>query len=320
MTGKIRNKPVLLSIIICTHNRLDDLINVLESLKNQVLNREDVELIIVDNRSHDGTSDFLLQYCRQGKNIKSTFESEIGLSNARNRGWKEAVGKFVGYSDDDALIPPEWVSTALEIIHEEKYPLFGGPYYPFYKNQQPNWFKDKYGSSYWLPDKECVLDGRYLVGGNMFIRRDILEKLGGFSDQYGMSGGNLGYNEETIFQIRLLQSDPHIKIFYTPRLYIKHLVSDQKMDPLWAIKRYLKQGNDRFRFERTEPSKKFESNALFNLIKLPLLLCFGIVDLGILILFRNRKKYPYWQNYIYERGKRYADQVGYAMSALGFKF
>jgi len=316
---KIRKKPVLLSVVICTHNRQDDLINALNSLTGQITTRDDVELIIVDNQSSDGTADLLNQFCQGKHNIRSVYEEKIGLSNARNRGWREAVGAFVGYTDDDALLPDQWVKTALEIIRQSKYPLFGGPYIPFYKLEKPIWFKDAYGSSYWLPDEERVLTDRYLVGGNMFIRRDLLESYGGFSEKYGMSGSNLGYNEETNFQIRLLKSEPQTKIFFTPRLYIRHLVSDKKMQLSWPVKRYLKQGGDKFRSDKSNNLNPWNRLFLFNLAKIPVVLIIGFIDLGLLIIFRSRKKYPHWQNYIYENIKRYAYQIGYAASALGIQ-
>lgn len=316
MAGHIRKNPFLLSVVICTHSRLPDLINALDSLKDQVIGRNDVELIIIDNHSQDGTAVFLADFCQNTPNIRSIFEPNIGLSNARNRGWKEAHGLYIGYTDDDALLPSSWISEAVDIIIQEKFPLFGGPYYPYYQKEKPDWFKDDYGSSYWLPEKESFLTDRYLVGGNMFIRRDILEAAGGFSPQYGMSGGKLGYNEETNFQINLLKTEQEIKIFFTPRLFIHHLVADQKMDPFFPFKRYYKQGSDKYRFEKADFEKSKFFKKVFNLVKIPFIFCAGTIDLVLLLLVRNRKKYPHWQNYIYERSKRYAYEMGYAVSVL----
>jgi len=87
----------------------------------------------------------------------------------------------------------------------------------------------------------------------------------------------------------------------------------------WPVKRYLKQGGDKFRSDKSNNLNPWNRLFLFNLAKIPVVLIIGFIDLGLLIIFRSRKKYPHWQNYIYENIKRYAYQIGYAASALGIQ-
>ena len=110
-----------------------------------------------------------------------------GLSHARNRGWKEAKGKYVGYIDDDAKAPPQWVSVAQKVIENMKPAAFGGGYRAYYDSPKPNWWKDEYRSH--IPGKEARIleEDKYLSGGNLFFRLSLLQKLGGFDPNFGMT-------------------------------------------------------------------------------------------------------------------------------------
>ena len=62
----IEDKPV--SVIICSHNEIDNLIKLLEKLKVQAYT--EFELVVVDDRSEDGTYDYLLKLEKEWKNLK----------------------------------------------------------------------------------------------------------------------------------------------------------------------------------------------------------------------------------------------------------
>ena len=86
------------SIVISTKNRLPDLEQTLQSLKVYT-NREDVELIICDDGSTDGTSDYLKAYYPEQSIINSTSK---GLLPNRNKLNDLAKGQYVISLDDDA--------------------------------------------------------------------------------------------------------------------------------------------------------------------------------------------------------------------------
>ena len=94
------------SAVIPVYNRKDRIQQTIESVLNQsVLPRE---IIVVDDGSTDGTSEF----------VKSTFpdvkvvtQANQGVSAARNKGIKEAKGEWVAFLDSD----DEWLPTKLEM-------------------------------------------------------------------------------------------------------------------------------------------------------------------------------------------------------------
>src|SRR5271157_3222925 len=125
---------IILSIIICTYNRDKILKNALVALSVPLLaNSEAWEVLIIDNASTDSTKETVDRFISQSPNFSYYYESQVGLSFARNRGWQEAKGEYVAYLDDDCRIPLDWIPKALKII-DEKFPLaFGGPYLPDYE-------------------------------------------------------------------------------------------------------------------------------------------------------------------------------------------
>lgn len=99
----------------------------MEGFAQQTAPVEKWEFIVVDNNSSDGTRETVELFNRRFTNFRYAFEGEQGLSHARNRGWREALGNYVGYVDDDCRIPQEWVSNALSVIDHRAPDAFGGP-------------------------------------------------------------------------------------------------------------------------------------------------------------------------------------------------
>lgn len=233
---------IKLSVVICTYNRANLLRNCLESLTKQTIAPAKYELIIVDNNSTDQTSRVVDEYKDRLPNLMYYLEEKQGLSNARNRGYMQAKGEYVGYIDDDAKASEDWVERALEIIHNEKPIMFGGPVYPYYQIPKPDWMKDEY-NQYSVYDKEGYLGSyEWLSGSNMFILRKELQSIGGFNSALGMHGSTLSYNEETAIQSLLKQRGK--KIMYSKSLVAYHLVAKNRYNPVFYLYRNYRIGKD----------------------------------------------------------------------------
>jgi glycosyltransferase involved in cell wall biosynthesis len=95
------------SIIIPTYNRLPMLKEAVDSVLTQGF--EDMELIVVDDGSTDGTAEEIKQYGGRVKLIQHS--ANRGVSAARNRGILHGRGKYVAFLDSDDL----WVKGKLKI-------------------------------------------------------------------------------------------------------------------------------------------------------------------------------------------------------------
>ena len=289
---------VFISVLVCTYNRAELLANVLQTLGEQSLAPSEYEVIVVDNNSTDQTRIVAERFCQRYPNMRYCFEPKQGLSHARNRGWQEARGDYVGYIDDDAKAPQEWLPVAQEMIEKLTPGMFGGPYYPFYNSPKPRWWKDSYREREHA-EKARPLTGyyEYLSGGNIFFRRTLLEKMGGFDTNFGMSGNKIATCEERELLLRIRKARPNELIYYDPRLYIKHLVDAKKMSFKWLIRHRFASGRSHGRmYHANQPLSKRQllgksANLLRSLIPLPLR-----------AVKRDRTQYPYIQSYCFEQG------------------
>lgn len=287
-------QPVI-SVIICTHNRADLARDAILSVLEQDFPRDEYELLIVDNASTDNTRAMAQEICKAHPNVRFIFESNVGLSYARNRGWTEASGEYVGYLDDDAKASAQWLFAAYTVVNHIHPEAFGGPYYAFYNTPKPRWFKDEYGSHVQGEVARSLKSNEYLDGGNMFIRRDLLALHGGFQIDMGMKGSKIAYGEETHFFKQARGADPKFVLFYDPAIMIYHLVRKDKMN-LWAVpKRFFSSGMYSTRIDGAH--KQIRSKVFLHILQSGLQFLFSFFR-GFIT--RNKSKYPYIENYLYE--------------------
>lgn len=109
-------KP-LVSIIIPTHNRKTLVTDSINSCFVQGFN--DIEVIVVDDGSTDGTSNYLRSLYKQ-PNLKILSIPKSGISKARNTGILRSSGKYIGFLDDDDFLYPNHVLSHLEIFNKFK--------------------------------------------------------------------------------------------------------------------------------------------------------------------------------------------------------
>ena len=104
----------LVSVVICTHERSDDLGRCLAAVAAQVHARG-WELLVVDSASSAAHAQALRGHCaRHGATCDRLDES--GLSRARNRGARLARGRWIAYLDDDALARPDWAARLADTL------------------------------------------------------------------------------------------------------------------------------------------------------------------------------------------------------------
>lgn len=95
----------LVSVFIPTRNRLKLLKRALNSVLMQTY--ENIQIVIVDDFSTDGTRDYLSEI-KDNKKIKVIFnEKQLGATKSKNIGVLESDGEFVTCLDDDDFFLPD---------------------------------------------------------------------------------------------------------------------------------------------------------------------------------------------------------------------
>lgn len=231
----------MISIIVCTYNRASLIHYCLESLTKQTLQQSLYEVIVVNNNSTDNTQKVADEFAQQYPNFRVICESAISLSNARNRGWKEAQGEYVAYIDDDAQAVPDWCEKILKAFYNVKpAPVgVGGKILPWYESSPPIWFSDELETRTWgdeagfLKPPGCAYG---FSGSNMAFPRRILDRFGGFSTGFGMVGDKLRMGEDTEFFFRLYKNGKG-KFWYDPKIQVKHFTPTTKFYLSYRLKR-----------------------------------------------------------------------------------
>lgn len=104
------------SIVIPTYNRSDVLINkTLPAFGNQAFDKNDYEIIVIDDGSTDTTLRDLNTYASQNSNVRVYSQQNAGPAKARNLGIKASQGEIVIIVGDDTYPPnPDYI-----VLHYE---------------------------------------------------------------------------------------------------------------------------------------------------------------------------------------------------------
>lgn len=297
-----------LSVVICTYNRSELLSHCLKALTEQTTDASNFEIIVVNNNSTDDTQEVVETFMEQHTNIRLVFESEQGLSSARNRGYKEAKHDWVAYIDDDAKAKSDLVERTFWILNNTDYKCFGGLYIPWFHYGEPYWFKERYGSNRMSYKSITTLkNGEYACGGVMFFDKQLLIDNNGFSTKLGMIGGKVAYGEETELQLRLRNDG--IKIAYDPKLVIEHVVAPYKLKLDWYFV-------SRFALGRDQIEMGIFKTGGFSLFLTALVLFFMII---LHLLWYTPKlilRTYYVQNWMIDVFRKPAKRIGVLYTAL----
>jgi glycosyltransferase involved in cell wall biosynthesis len=175
----------ILSIVIITMNRKEQLIEALESCLHSKLPSR-TEFVIIDNNSTDGTREAVKTFFEKHPYISYCYEYEeinLGVGGGRSRGYELASGKYLYFLDDDAIIS-----------EESRNDFFEKPVEYFDRNENvfsiTTRIKDTtLGYDRLIEKTTKKIDGKNIIfkflGGSHFLRNGILESPLYFNIKYG---------------------------------------------------------------------------------------------------------------------------------------
>ena len=102
MNNTIKEKTIMVSVIVPIYNVEEYLEECLESIRNQTYTN--IEVILVNDGSTDGSKEICEQFCQQDNRFKLVTQENKGLSAARNRGVKESIGEYIMFVDSDDVV------------------------------------------------------------------------------------------------------------------------------------------------------------------------------------------------------------------------
>ena len=99
----------LISIIVPIYNKEKYISKCLDSILQQ--DYYNFEIIIIDDGSTDNSSHIVKDYCSKNKNIKYYFQTNQGVSAARNKGLDLVSGEYIIFIDADDYISKKFISN-----------------------------------------------------------------------------------------------------------------------------------------------------------------------------------------------------------------
>ena len=210
------------SIIIPTYNCALYIAETIASILNQSF--KDIELIVVDDGSTDATRDIVASF---GSSVRLVTQANAGVCVARNRGIREAAGKYICLMDHDDYWFPHKLARQISMLEQQ--PETGVVYSSFIL-----WHRDESGGQFPSPNTfdlnsysddtvpefsgwiyhQFLIDCWMLTSTAMF-RAEIF-------DQCGLFDESLPYSEDWELWLRISHSYPFVQLRRPTTLYRQH--------------------------------------------------------------------------------------------------
>lgn len=234
-----------LTILICTHNRVELLEQTLLSLN--AATRPDnwgVNILVAANACSDSTHDFLNNYQKQHDRrdrLPLTWFAEPtpGKSFALNAAIPRlATSDVIAFVDDDHRVDSHYLTAICQAADD--YPdisMFCGRILPDWDGSEPDWVHNE-GEYKIRPlpvprsdggptPKELTMNDPTPGGGNLFLRGSVFERVGSFQTELGPHGHDLGGGEDSTFIIAAFAGGE--RLMYIPDVLQYHYVDKDRL-------------------------------------------------------------------------------------------
>lgn len=201
------------SIIVPVYNRPDEVDELLDSLTRQTYH--DFEVIIVE----DGSAVPCKAVCDKYKDrldLHYFMKPNSGPGQSRNYGVERATGDYVLILDSDVVVPEGYLRAVDDELKREPCEAFGGPDRAadtFTPTQKAiSYSMTSFFTTGGIRGGKKKLDKFYPRSFNMGVRRDVYNKLGGFS--------KMRFGEDIDFSIRIFKTGCRCRLF--PGAWVYH--------------------------------------------------------------------------------------------------
>ena len=174
----------MISIIIPLYNKATSIKRTIHSVLSQ--SYTDFELIIINDGSTDNSAEIVNKQFYD-KRIRYIYQDNAGVSSARNRGIKEAIGEWILFLDADDILYPNALKILISILVFNTN-IISGNFYSTDGNNKKTGVKlckegiiqNNYFSYYWK--LFSIRAGCALINKNLLIKYQFDESLSRFED------------------------------------------------------------------------------------------------------------------------------------------
>ncbi len=178
------------SVIVPTRNRRVSLERCLGSLARQTVPRADFEVIVVDDGSDEDTAGWL-SASMMPIELVTVRVDHGGPGAARNAGAARAAGDYLAFTEDDVVVAPDWLERAGEHLDRENVDILEGE-----TRLEGTERSTRRAEPIPLPS---------FIPCNLFVRRAVFERIGGYDAAYFDSRTGLYFREDADFGFAALE-------------------------------------------------------------------------------------------------------------------
>ncbi len=243
----------LISVIIPAYNRAPYIADTLASVFGQKY--PNIETIVVDDGSSDGTYEVLKCHCDKGeiKLLTHPKRANRGQSASLNLGLREARGSFVSILDSDDMFAPGKLEAQLEFLqlHSDIGMVYGQGHAV---NAEGEFLFEVPASGHCEPGDPnlLLLDCYMALPGGALIRKSVMDKVGFFEETF-----RAGQDHD--MALRIMEAT---KVAYLPKLafyYRKHgdSISAKGLERRWKTgMEILRRASERYPYKKSTLRKR----------------------------------------------------------------
>lgn len=201
------------SFIVPVYNRPDEVDELLDSLTRQTLTG--FEVIVVE----DGSAVPCAEVCRKYADrldLHYFDKPNSGPGQSRNYGVERAQGEYVIILDSDVVLPEDYLQAVDDELRRSPADAFGGPdsaHSSFTDTQKAiSYSMTSFFTTGGIRGGKKKLDKFYPRSFNMGVRREVYQRLGGFS--------RMRFGEDIDFSIRIFKAGCRCRLF--PEAWVWH--------------------------------------------------------------------------------------------------
>lgn len=187
------------SVVIPTWNRPDLLERCLLALRRQTIGRDDYEIIVCDDgpsaRTRALVDSMAIATGGRPRIEYVAVRDTQGPAGARNAGWRAARAPIIAFTDDDTLPEPGWLEAGLAAMASGAEAAVGRIIMPLPASPTD------------LELDAAKLSNVEFATANCFVRRSILEEIGGFDERY-----TAAWREDSDLHFNLLERGATITV------------------------------------------------------------------------------------------------------------
>lgn len=200
------------------------------------------KVVAVDNGSTDDSLHILQQ---RAAKLPMTVVSEPrrGKNIALNAGLALVDGDIIALTDDDVILPADWLLAIENIAAQHTdYDIFGGAIYPVWEESPPDWVLRRVPKGcFALTDfPEGPVDAQWVWGPSMAVRTTVFRE-NKFAEGIGPNGSTAyAKGSETEFTIRA-EKGGH-RCWHFRASPVGHIIRPYQLKPEWLLQRAYNRG------------------------------------------------------------------------------